>query len=74
MILNSTKFGGNRTEDLEVGPDRQTDGQTGRFLYTPQTMFAGGIKKNICMFGSHFHSNITFDMLHLSIPLFEKVG
>ena len=39
MILNSTKFGGNRTKDLEVGPDRQT----GRFLYTPQTTFAGGI-------------------------------
>jgi hypothetical protein len=33
MILNSTKFGGNWTKDLEVGPDRQTDdGQTGRFL------------------------------------------
>jgi hypothetical protein len=39
MILNSTKFGGNRTKDLEVGPERQT----GRFLYTPQTTFAGGI-------------------------------
>ena len=25
MILNSTKFGGNRTKDLEVGADRQTD-------------------------------------------------
>jgi len=25
MILNSTKFGGNRTQDLEVGPDRKTD-------------------------------------------------
>jgi hypothetical protein len=39
MILNSTMFGGNRTKDVEVGPDRQT----GRFLYTPQTMFAGSI-------------------------------
>jgi hypothetical protein len=38
---NSTKFGGNRTKDLEVGPERQT----GRFLYTPQTTFAGGIIK-----------------------------
>jgi hypothetical protein len=26
MILNSTKFGGNRTKDVEVGPDRWTDG------------------------------------------------
>ena len=25
MILNSTKFGGNRTKDVEVGPNRQTD-------------------------------------------------
>jgi hypothetical protein len=25
MILNSTKFGGNRTKDLEVSPDRQTE-------------------------------------------------
>jgi hypothetical protein len=53
MILNSTKFGGNRTKDLEVGLYRQTDGQTdgqterqtGQFLYTPQTTFAGGIIK-----------------------------
>jgi hypothetical protein len=38
MILNSTKFGGNRTKDVEVGPDRQTDS------YIPlQTMFAEGI-------------------------------
>jgi hypothetical protein len=41
MILKSTKFGGNRTKDVEVG----LDGWTDRFLYTPppQTMFAGGI-------------------------------
>jgi hypothetical protein len=38
MILNSTKFGGNRTKDVEVGPDRQTDS-----YIPPQTMFAGGI-------------------------------
>ena len=25
MILNATKFGGNRTKDVEVGPDRWTD-------------------------------------------------
>ena len=30
MILNSTTFGGNRTIDVEVGPDRRTDGQTDR--------------------------------------------
>ena len=30
MILNSTKFGGNRTKDLEVGPNRQTDRQMDR--------------------------------------------
>jgi hypothetical protein len=45
MILNSTKFGGNRTKDVEVGPDGQTDRQTDRQIpiYPPQTMFAGGI-------------------------------
>ena len=33
MILKSTKFGGNRTKDVEVGPARRTrwtDGQTDR--------------------------------------------
>jgi hypothetical protein len=39
MILNSTKFGGNQTKDVEVGPDRQADS-----YIPPQTMFAGGIK------------------------------
>ena len=34
MILNSTRFSGNRAKDLEVGPDRQTDRQTDQFLYT----------------------------------------
>ena len=46
MILNSTKFGGNRTKDLEVGPDRQTNGQRDRQVDSyipPQTTFAGGI-------------------------------
>ena len=50
MILNSTKFGGNWTKDVEVGPDRrtdrQTDGQVNSYI-PPQTMFAGGIKTNI---------------------------
>jgi len=32
MILNSTKFGGNRTKDLEVGPDRQTDRQADSYI------------------------------------------
>jgi len=49
MILNSTKFGGNWTKDLEVGPDRRTDGQTDRQtdrpipIYPPQTTFVGGV-------------------------------
>jgi hypothetical protein len=30
MILNSTKFGGNRTKDVEDGSDRRTDGETDR--------------------------------------------
>jgi hypothetical protein len=30
MILNSTKFDGNRTKDVEVGLDRRTDRQTER--------------------------------------------
>jgi hypothetical protein len=42
MILYSTKCGGNLTKDVEVGPDRRTDGQedrqTGRFIYAPQAM------------------------------------
>ena len=42
MILNSTKFGGNRTKDVEVGPDRRTDRQADSYI-SPQTMFAGGI-------------------------------
>jgi hypothetical protein len=55
MILNSTKFGGNRSKDVEVGPDIRTDGQTDRpipiYPPPPQTMFAGGIIKYIttCM-------------------------
>jgi hypothetical protein len=43
MIINSTKFGGNRTKDVEVGPDRWKDGQTDSYI-PPQTMFVGGIK------------------------------
>jgi hypothetical protein len=45
MILNSTKFGGNRTKDLEVGPDRQMDRQADSCI-PPQTTFVcvwGGI-------------------------------
>jgi len=41
MILNATKFGGNRTKDVEVGPDRRTDRPIP--IYPTQTMFAGGI-------------------------------
>jgi hypothetical protein len=42
------KFGGNRTKDVEVGPDRWTDERTDRPIPiylppSPQTMFAGGI-------------------------------
>jgi hypothetical protein len=32
MILSSTKFGGNRTKDVEVGPDRWTDRQTDSYI------------------------------------------
>jgi len=52
MILNSIKFGGNRTKDLEVGPDKQTDGQTDRPIptYTPphkkKLRLQGGININ----------------------------
>ena len=47
MILNSTKFGGNQTTDVEVGLDRRTDRQTDRPIpiYPPQTMPVGGIMK-----------------------------
>jgi hypothetical protein len=34
MNLNSTKFGGNRTKDLEVSPDRQTT----EFFFDPVTL------------------------------------
>jgi hypothetical protein len=36
-----TKFGGNRTKNVEVGPDRRTDRPIP--IYPTQTMFAGGI-------------------------------
>ena len=45
MILNSTKFGGNRTKDVDVGPDRRTDRQTDRFLYTPPNYVCRGYNK-----------------------------
>ena len=35
MILNSTKFGGNRTKDVEVGPDRRTDRQADSYIPPP---------------------------------------
>ena len=38
MILNSTKFCGNRTKDVEVGPNKQTDS-----YIPPYTMFPGGV-------------------------------
>ena len=44
MVLNSTKFGGNRTIDVEVGLNRRTDRQADSYI-PPQTMFAGGIIK-----------------------------
>jgi hypothetical protein len=44
MILNSTKFGGNRTKDVKVGPDKRTDIQADSYI-PPQTMFAGGITR-----------------------------
>ena len=78
MILNSTKFGGNRTKDVEVGPHRQTDRQTSRFLYTPQTMFAGGInmlltEKNICSFLYDVWLYIYNAMIKLDIFYFTHV-
>jgi hypothetical protein len=48
MILNSTRFSGNRAKDLEVGPDRQTDRpipiyrQTDSYI-PPQTTFVVSI-------------------------------
>jgi hypothetical protein len=42
MILNSTKFGGNRTKDVEVGPDRQTDRPIS--IYPPNYVCGGIIK------------------------------
>ena len=39
MIVNSTKFGGNRTKDLEVGSDRHTDS------YIPPNYVFGGHNK-----------------------------
>ena len=61
MILNSTKFGGNRTKDVEVGPDRRMDRQTDRqadSYIPPQTMFAGGIK--IAHLASNNNHSLTF--------------
>ena len=43
MILNSTKFGGNRTKDVEVGPDRRTDRKTDMPIpiYPPNYVWGG---------------------------------
>jgi hypothetical protein len=46
MILNSTKFGGNRTKDVEVGPDRQTDRPIPIYLPPPPNYVCGGYNKN----------------------------
>jgi hypothetical protein len=40
MILNSTKFGGNRTKYLEVGPDRQTDRKADSYIRHFQQYFS----------------------------------
>ena len=46
MILNATKFGGNRTKDVEVGQDGQTDRQTDRPIHIyPPNYVCGGYKK-----------------------------
>ena len=63
MILNSTKYGGNRTKHVEVGPDRRTDGETDRPIPIPpppkkKTMFAGGI---IILFTKHIN-NLIYDL------------
>jgi hypothetical protein len=52
MILNSTKFGGNRTKDVEVGPDRRTDRQTipifaGSINISQNVVFLWSYEKNI---------------------------
>ena len=41
MILISTKFGGNRTKDVEVGPDRQADS----YIPPPPNYVCGGYNK-----------------------------
>ena len=45
MIINSTKFGGNRTKDVEVGPDRRTDRQADSYI--PPSYVCGGYKNRI---------------------------
>jgi hypothetical protein len=42
MIFNSTKFGGNRTKDVDVGPDRRTDRPIP--IYPPPNYVCGGYK------------------------------
>jgi hypothetical protein len=50
MILNSTKCGRNRTKDVEVGPERRTDGQTDRpILIYPSKLSLRGYN-NIFLF------------------------
>ena len=46
MILNTTKFGGNRTKDVEVGPDRRTDRQADSYI-PPKLCLRGGIIKGL---------------------------
>jgi hypothetical protein len=58
MILNSTKFGGNRTKYVEVGPDRRTNGQPDRQADSicPPNYACGGII--ICLMGLTDHLKI----------------
>jgi hypothetical protein len=72
MILNSTKFGGNRTKDVEVGPDRRTDGQTGRFLYTPPNYVCGGYKN--CSYYQVPPSALIYLVFDKQIILIQRTG
>ena len=47
MILNSTKFGGNRKKDVEVGPDRQTDRSIP--IYPPNYVCGGYNNQQMCV-------------------------
>ena len=65
MILSSTKFGGNRTKDVEVGPDRRTDRQTDRHSYIHPQIIIIIIITTRHFYSALYNNTITLSALHV---------